>query len=84
LGLRGTAVFVAFGDVTVAAQTAVALARLGTEPALRVAVDHGDVEVGDQVTGPPVNRAARIVALAHPGQVLLGTRPEHERTRAHR
>jgi DNA-binding SARP family transcriptional activator/WD40 repeat protein len=72
VGLRGTAVFVAFGDVSVAAQTAVALAGLGTEPTLRVAVDHGDVEVADEaVTGPPVNRAARIVALAHPGQVLL-------------
>jgi DNA-binding SARP family transcriptional activator/WD40 repeat protein len=72
VGLRGTAVFVAFDDVSVAAQTAVALAGLGTEPTLRVAVDHGDVEVADEVvTGPPVNRAARIVALAHPGQVLL-------------
>jgi DNA-binding SARP family transcriptional activator/WD40 repeat protein len=71
-GLRGTAVFVAFGDVSVAARTAVALAGLGTEPALRIAVDHGDVEVDEgEVTGPPVNRAARIVALAHPGQVLL-------------
>jgi DNA-binding SARP family transcriptional activator/WD40 repeat protein len=70
--LRGTALFVAFADVSVAAKTAVALAGLGTEPTLRVAVDHGDVEVADEaVTGPPVHRAARIVALAHPGQVLL-------------
>jgi DNA-binding SARP family transcriptional activator/serine/threonine protein kinase/WD40 repeat protein len=70
--LRGTAVFVSVGDVSVAARTAVRLAGLGTEPTLRVAVDHGDVEVADEVvTGPPVNRAARIVALAHPGQVLL-------------
>jgi DNA-binding SARP family transcriptional activator/WD40 repeat protein len=72
LGLRGTAVFVAFADVFRAAQAAVVLAGLGTEPTLRLALDHGDVEVRDHViTGPPVNRAARIVALAHPGQILL-------------
>jgi WD40 repeat protein/DNA-binding SARP family transcriptional activator/serine/threonine protein kinase len=74
MGLRGTAVFAAFAEVSTAAETAVTLAALGTEPTLRVAVDHGDVEVrGDEVTGPPANRVARIVALAHPGQVLLSS-----------
>jgi serine/threonine protein kinase/DNA-binding SARP family transcriptional activator/WD40 repeat protein len=72
IGLRGTAVFVAFTDVRTALATAVALGGLGVEPTFRLALDHGDVEVsGDAVTGPPVNRTARIVALAHPGQVLL-------------
>jgi DNA-binding SARP family transcriptional activator/serine/threonine protein kinase/WD40 repeat protein len=72
VGLRGSAAFVAFEDVTRAAQVATSLAALGPEPTLRVALDWGDVEVRDaEVSGPPVNRAARIVALAHPGQVLL-------------
>jgi DNA-binding SARP family transcriptional activator/WD40 repeat protein len=72
VGLRGTAAFVAFEEVVRAAQVAVSLASLGSEPTLRVALDQGDVEVrGTEVSGPPVNRAARIVALAHPGQVLL-------------
>ncbi len=72
LGLRGTAVFVAFPDVTSAIDAALGVARLGKEPTFRVGVDHGPVEVGDDViTGPPVQRAARIVALGHPGQVLL-------------
>jgi DNA-binding SARP family transcriptional activator/serine/threonine protein kinase/WD40 repeat protein len=72
LGLRGTAIFAAFPDVGAASRAAAGLAVLGHEACLRVALDHGDVEVRDHaVTGPPVNRAARIVALAHPGQVLL-------------
>ena len=73
IGLRGTAVFVAFADLARGLETAQRLARLGPEARLRVAVDHGDVEVGEDVTGPPVSRVARIVALAHPGQVLLGS-----------
>jgi serine/threonine protein kinase/WD40 repeat protein len=76
VGLRGTAVFVAFGGVEVAVQKA--LAGLGPTAALRIALDHGDVELHeDAVTGPPINRVARIVALAHPGQVLLS--PEAHR-----
>jgi DNA-binding SARP family transcriptional activator/serine/threonine protein kinase/WD40 repeat protein len=72
LGLRGTAIFATFPDVGAASRAAAGLAVLGPEACLRVALDHGDVEVRDHaVTGPPVNRAARIVALAHPGQVLL-------------
>jgi DNA-binding SARP family transcriptional activator/WD40 repeat protein/serine/threonine protein kinase len=78
VGLRGTAVFVVFVDVEVAMQQAVALAGLGPTAAFRVALDHGDVELHeDAVTGPPINRVARIVALAHPGQVLLS--PEGHR-----
>lgn len=81
VGLRGTAVFVAFVDVALAVHKAVALAGLGPSAGLRVALDHGDVEVDDGgVTGPPINRAARIVALAHPGQVLLS--PEAHRVLA--
>ena len=72
LDLRGTAVFVALPDATSAIDAALAVARLGEDPTFRVAVDHGPVEVGDDVvTGPPVQRGARIVALGHPGQVLL-------------
>jgi DNA-binding SARP family transcriptional activator/dipeptidyl aminopeptidase/acylaminoacyl peptidase len=72
LGLRGTAIFAALPDIGAASRAAAGLAVLGTEACLRVALDHGDVEVRDlAVTGPPVNRAARIVALAHPGQVLM-------------
>ena len=78
VGLRGTAVFVAFVDVAVAVQQAVALAGLGPTAAFRVALDHGDIELrDDDVSGPPINRVARIVALAHPGQVLLS--PEAHR-----
>jgi DNA-binding SARP family transcriptional activator/serine/threonine protein kinase len=72
IGLRGTAAYVSFADITAALQTAVELHGLWPQPTLRLALDHGDVEIRDaDVSGPPLNRVARIVALAHPGQVLL-------------
>ncbi len=78
VGLRGTAVFVAFADVEIAVTKAVALAGLGPTAAIRVALDHGDVELHkDTVVGPPINRVARIVGLAHPGQVLLSPQAHH-------
>jgi DNA-binding SARP family transcriptional activator/WD40 repeat protein/serine/threonine protein kinase len=78
VGLRGTAAFVVFDDMEVAVQKAAALAGLAPTASLRIALDHGDVELReDAVTGPPINRVARIVALAHPGQVLLS--PEAHR-----
>ena len=38
----------------------------------RIAIDVGDLEVrDDEPVGPPLARAARLVAIGHPGQVLL-------------
>ena len=40
----------------------------------RVAVDVGDLELREkEPVGPPLARAARLVAVAHPGQVLLSS-----------
>ena len=39
-----------------------------------MAVDFGDLEMrDDEPVGPPLARAARLVAVAHPGQVLLSS-----------
>ena len=66
--VRGAAAYAAFPSVGTA--LTVALQLMG-EP-LRMAVDHGDVEVGDDgVTGPPVIRALRLAAVGHPQQVLV-------------
>ncbi len=68
LGVRGVAVYGSFGNVADAASAAAQLAS----GSLRLAVDHGEVEVADDdVSGPPIRRALRMAAIAHPGQVLL-------------
>ena len=67
---HGTAVVVTLTEVGRAVDLAATLAR--DAEGMRIAVDHGDVEqVRGGVSGPPVTRAARVVALGHPGQVLL-------------
>ena len=39
-----------------------------------IAIDVGDLEMrDDEPVGPPLSRAARLVAIAHPGQVLLSS-----------
>jgi DNA-binding SARP family transcriptional activator len=51
---------------------AVRAARVLVDGHTRVAVDFGDLEVhDDDPVGPPLGRAARLVAVAHPGQALL-------------
>ncbi len=73
----GTASYAIFGDPAEAAAAAHTVAIRGSGD-LRMAIDWGDIEVGEAgVSGPPVSRAARLVAAAHPGQVLLS--PEAQR-----
>ncbi|MFV2000768.1 MAG: BTAD domain-containing putative transcriptional regulator, partial [Acidimicrobiia bacterium] len=81
----GTAVYVLFPDASSAASAASDIQhRLdGIESEghrLRIAIDVGDVETGDTVTGPPVNRSAAIVSAAHGGQVLLSSGTQQEIT----
>ena len=67
-GVRGTAVYVAVPDIAAALD----LARSVAGDDIKVAVDFGDVESRHgEVTGPPVARSARLVAMSHPGQVVL-------------
>jgi DNA-binding SARP family transcriptional activator len=68
LAPRGTAGYVLFTDPI----HAVRAARVVVNERLRVAIDLGDLEMrDDEPVGPPLARAARLVAIAHPGQVLL-------------
>ncbi len=68
LGIRGVTVYGSFRDVAEAVGSASELAG----GRLRLAVDHGELEVADDgVTGPPIRRALRLAAVAHPGQVLV-------------
>ncbi|MCL1598311.1 MAG: winged helix-turn-helix domain-containing protein, partial [Actinomycetia bacterium] len=42
------------------------------DTSIRFAVDWGEIEISDDgITGPPVTRAAVLVSLAHPGQILM-------------
>ena len=72
---RGTAYFAYFDDVISSIAAAGALQGSGFEKAAtpRIAVDVGDVqtEPTGELSGPPVARAASLVAAAHSGQVLL-------------
>lgn len=74
LGVRGSATYAVFDDVSAAAAAAIDCRR-STDQALihpRSAVATGDIErSGDHITGPPVSRAASLVAVAHAGQILL-------------
>ena len=81
----GTAVYLLFPDGAAAAAAACDIQRQldGTEPQghqLRIAIDVGDIETGDTVAGPPVNRSAAIVAAGHGGQVLLSSAAQQEIT----
>ena len=64
---RGTAGYAVFAEPIQAVRVASALVNECT----RVAVDFGDLELGeDEPAGPPLVRAARLVAVANPGQAL--------------
>jgi predicted ATPase len=70
----GDGIAAAFGSVAAAVQAAVAAqSRLpATGLAVRMGIHTGEVErVDDDFRGRPVNRAARIMALANGGQILL-------------
>jgi len=70
LGPKGTAGYVVFSD----AINAVRAARSIVNERTRIAIDVGDLEMrDDEPVGPPLARAARLVAIAHPGQVLLSS-----------
>ena len=68
LAPRGTAGYAIFSQPIHAVQAA----RQVVNERTRVAIDFGDLEMReDEPVGPPLARAARLVAVAHPGQVLL-------------
>ena len=70
LAPKGTAGYVVFADPIHAVRAARAVVNERT----RVAVDFGDLEIrDDEPIGPPLARAARLVAVAHPGQVLVSS-----------
>ncbi len=70
---RGSAMYAAFQAASDAVRTANDMAVAAEQARVRIAVDHGDVEIHDtgEVRGPPVRRSAAIVAAAHSGQILL-------------
>ena len=68
LSPKGTAGYVVFSDAISAVRAARSIVNDGT----RIVIDVGDLEMrDDEPVGPPLARAARLVAIAHPGQVLL-------------
>ncbi len=68
----GTTTYVIFEDALTAARTAEMATRSLEGEGMRVAIDWGDLLIeDDRVSGPPVSRAAVMVAVAHKGQVLL-------------
>ncbi len=68
LDVRGTAVYAQFPSVGDAIEAARAL----VDSTIQSAVDFGDIELGDDsASGPPVTRALRLAAVAHPAQVLV-------------
>jgi DNA-binding SARP family transcriptional activator/WD40 repeat protein/tRNA A-37 threonylcarbamoyl transferase component Bud32 len=75
LAQRGSAVYATFGAAVDAAHAAIAVQTRTADRAVqpRVALASGDVEVmdDDDITGPPISRAAALVAVAHGGQVLV-------------
>ena len=70
LAPKGTAGYVVFAKAIHAVRAAREIANERT----RVAIDVGDLELRDEEpVGPPLARAARLVAVAHPGQVILSS-----------
>jgi DNA-binding SARP family transcriptional activator/serine/threonine protein kinase/WD40 repeat protein len=68
----GTATYALFDDPGQAAQVAESVVLKLDGSGLRMAIEWGDVELGDGgASGPPITRAARLVGVAHRGQVLL-------------
>ncbi|RLE12060.1 MAG: hypothetical protein DRJ28_09685, partial [Actinobacteria bacterium] len=74
---RGSAIYLSFEDVEHAVSAAIATqqALSDIDQMMRMAISAGEVEVtqDETVQGPPVTRAAQLVARAHGGQVLLST-----------
>ncbi len=72
---RGSAVYALFDQAAAAARAAadVQSRTADTSVRLRMAIASGDFEVvgDDNITGPPISRAAALGALAHGGQVLV-------------
>ena len=67
---RGTAGYAVFVEPIHAVQAARAVLNDRT----RIAIDFGDLELGeDEPVGPPLVRAARLVAVANPGQALCSS-----------
>lgn len=68
----GTATYVVFDSPDQAAEAARAVAQRFDGSRIRMAIDWGDIEVSDDgISGPPVSRAAMLVSVTHPGQVVL-------------
>ena len=68
LDIRGTAIYAVFPTIG----SAIEAARLIVDASNQVAVDFGDIEVGDSAgSGPVVTRSLRLAAVANPGQVLI-------------
>ena len=68
LAPKGTAAYAVFTEPIQAVRAARAAVDLRT----RVAVDFGDLQIDDgEPLGPPLARAARLVAVSHPGQALM-------------
>jgi DNA-binding SARP family transcriptional activator/WD40 repeat protein len=82
----GTTTFAWFDSAESAVEAAIAIGRQASSdaPGLRAAVAVGDLEVTnpDEVSGPPLSRAASLVATAHPGQTLLAAGAHEEVARS--
>ena len=75
-GTASYAVFDTIGDAVATAERAVVRSD---GFAVRMSIDFGDVELAEgSVSGAPVSRAAALVAVAHPGQVLLSSHAQEE------
>ena len=77
---RGSAIYASFPTVEEAVATVgevIAAPSHGVSP--RASIDFGDIELHESgdVAGPPVRRSAGMVALSHPGQVLLSAEANH-------
>ena len=74
---------VAAADASEGIQTRMARADWGDvgELRVRIGIDFGEAEQrGGDFFGPPLNRAARLCAIAHGGQVLVSSAAEHDVT----
>jgi DNA-binding SARP family transcriptional activator len=81
---RGSALYATFTSVSeaVAAVEESMLDSSAAGLAPRAAIDLGDLELHEsgEVSGPPVRRSAGLVAVGHPGQVLLSADAHHALT----
>jgi DNA-binding SARP family transcriptional activator/WD40 repeat protein len=73
---RGSAIYASFltiEDAVATVEDIIPAATNGASP--RASIDFGDIELHESgdVGGPPVRRSAGIIAISHPGQVLLSS-----------